>query len=85
MKMHTHPKATITLGEFIMHVYDACTAPKAEVLVRLALKTQQVMWRGNPPPAGQHHHSILSPGRTVHPKSVRAQYHGSRHHQPPTP
>ncbi|MDZ4404108.1 hypothetical protein [Prosthecobacter sp.] len=77
MKRQTHPgNTTLTLGEFIMHVYDACTAPKAGAVVRFALKTQRVMWRGNPPHASQPRRSTRSPGRAVRPKPVASRFHG---------
>ncbi len=42
MKAKPDPDSTLTLGQFIMHVYDTCAAFQAGQVVRLALDTQRV-------------------------------------------
>ena len=41
-----HTKDRITLGEFIMGVYDACTAQKAGEIVWLAIQGRLVVIQG---------------------------------------
>jgi hypothetical protein len=42
MKTHTKNKP-LTLGDFVMRVYDTCEAQRAAVIVWLAMQTQQVV------------------------------------------
>ena len=49
-------KKPLTLGEFIMAVYDACGRQKAEEIVRLAVNVHLVEFRGHD------HFVILEPG-----------------------
>lgn len=42
MKNHTKNKP-LTLGDFVMRVYDTCEAQRAVVIVWLAMHTQQVV------------------------------------------
>ena len=74
MKLQTQPHSPLTLGEFITSVYDACAASKAAAIVRLALETQKVLLRGNPPPVWQ---PQRSPATTHRPKPIA--------HRPPVP
>jgi hypothetical protein len=41
-----HKKKALTFGEFISGIYDACGKQKAKGIVRLAVKTHWIEFRG---------------------------------------
>jgi hypothetical protein len=43
---NNHEKKSLTFGEFIASVYDACDKQKAGALVRFAVNAQLVAFRG---------------------------------------
>ena len=42
-----HKRKTLTFGEFIAGIYDACGRQKAKGIVRLAVKAHWVEFRGS--------------------------------------
>lgn len=74
MTMQPHPKTTLTLGQFIMQMYDTCAASQAGALVRLALETQRVLVAGNPWPHGPPHGHSLSPVHSPRPGPLASRF-----------